>query len=76
MEEGLCGESEREREIRGDGEKSQERERERKRGCGRERKMLLPGNCSELGTSIVSSSGEDKNNASAKWTEHQERHNS
>lgn len=52
------------------------RERERKGGCGRERKMLLPGNCSELGTSIVSSAGEDKNNGSAKWTEHQGRHKS
>lgn len=52
------------------------RERERKGGCGREGKMLLPGNCSEIGTSIVSSAGEDKNNASAKWTEHQERQKS
>lgn len=51
-------------------------ERERKGGCAGGRKMLLPGNCSELRTSIFSSSGEDKNNTSAKWTEHQEGHNS
>lgn len=36
--------------------------RERKGGCAGGRKMLLPGNCSELRTSIFSSSGEDKNN--------------